>query len=156
MKLYFLRHAEASYDAPSDDVRPLTPHGIERTRTAARVLRKLNIAPQHIFSSPRVRAQQTAEIVARELGVDVEISEEVNFGFSIESVLTLLGGVGDDVDEVMFVGHNPSMSEVVSELTGAELSLRKSGLARVDVSSATSLDGELVWLIAPKIFDVLV
>jgi phosphohistidine phosphatase len=156
MKLYFLRHAEASYDAPSDEARPLTPHGIERTQTAARVLRKLNIAPQYIFSSPRVRAEQTAEIIAKELGVDVEISEEVNFGFSIESVVALLGQVGDDVDEVMFVGHNPSMSEVVSELTGAELSLRKGGLARVDVSSARSLDGELVWLIAPKIFDVLV
>jgi phosphohistidine phosphatase len=156
MKLYFLRHAEASYDAPTDHDRPLTPHGIERTEVAARVMHKLGIAPQHIFSSPRLRAEQTAEIVAKALGEEVEINEEVNFNFSVESVITLLGGLGDDADEVMFVGHNPSMSEVVSLLTGAELSLKKGGLARVDVSSAASLDGELVWLIAPKLFDILI
>ncbi len=154
MRLYFLRHAEASYDAATDHDRPLTQRGIERTRTAAKVMQKLDVNPVHIYSSPRVRAVETAQIVAEALGKTVEVRDGVNFSFNVNAVRALIDGLTERQD-VMFVGHNPSMSEVVSELTGANVSLKKGGLARVDVFSP-SLEGcELVWLITPKIFDAL-
>ncbi len=154
MRLYFLRHAEASYDAATDHDRPLTQRGIERIRTAAKVMQKLDVNPVHIYSSPRVRAVETAQIVAEALGKTVEVRDGVNFSFNVNAVRALIDGLTERQD-VMFVGHNPSMSEVVSELTGANVSLKKGGLARVDVFSP-SLEGcELVWLITPKIFDAL-
>ena len=154
MRLYFLRHAEASYEAPSDHERPLTDRGRDRTKTAARVLAKLDIKPAHIYASPRVRAADTARIVGEALKIEVELREEVNFDFDVAAVKKLVQGLSER-DEIMFVGHNPTMSEVVRALTGASVSLKKGGLARVDVLSPDSLQGELVWLIAPVVFDAL-
>ena len=155
MKLYFLRHAEASYDAPSDHERPLTKRGLERTANAAKVLKRLDVSPDHIYSSPRVRARETAQIVADKLGLDIEIRDEVNFQFNIPLMHALIRRLPENED-VMFVGHNPSMSEVVSELSGADIEMKKGGLARIDLHSLSPLRGELVWLIAPKVFDALV
>ena len=79
MKLYFLRHASASDVAPSDAERKLTKEGEEEARIAGAALAELGVKPAHIFSSPLVRARQTAEIAARELEFsgDIEILDEL-------------------------------------------------------------------------------
>lgn len=154
MRLYFLRHAEASYDAASDHDRPLTQRGQDRTQTAANVMKRLGIEPAYIFSSPRVRARDTAQIVADALKMDVDIHEAVNFSFSRAKLHNLIREL-DEGDDVMFVGHNPSMSEVVSDLCGADINMKKGGLARIDLDTVTPMRGSLVWLIAPKVFDAL-
>ncbi len=154
MRLYFFRHAEAEYDAATDYDRELTQRGIRRTETAARVMVKLGLAPAYIYSSPRVRAEQTAKIAADALEMEVEITELLDFNFSLEAVYRLIRNLSTE-DEVMFVGHNPSMSVVVEELTGVNANLKKGGLARVDIYGPDSGSGELVWLIAPKVFDAL-
>jgi phosphohistidine phosphatase len=154
MKLYFLRHAEAEEMATSDHERQLTLRGRERLATAARVIRKLRVKPARIYSSPRIRAQQTAEIVAQQLGTKIEIREEVNFGFNVVAVETLISSLSDD-SEVMFVGHEPSFSMTVGELTGGTVEMKKGGLARVDLTAQRPLRGTLVWLITPGVFDML-
>lgn len=155
MKLYFLRHAEAVDSAASDHDRQLTPRGSARTATAAQVMVKLDIRPMIIYASPRVRARQTAEIVAEALGVSVTVDDAVNFNFSAAAAESLLRGLSDG-DDVMFVGHEPSMSSALRQITGADVVMKKGGLARVDVNvPAAPLQGQLVWLIAPKVFDVL-
>lgn len=157
MKLYLVRHAEAedASDAVSDHNRRLTAAGISRTQTAAQVMQRMGLKPRRIFSSPRVRAVQTAEIISEALKTPVEIHEAVNFEFDIQAVETLGSGLEDGA-EVMFVGHDPSMSKVVSDLTGANVVLKKGSLARIDiVTIASPLRGRLVWLIAPKVFDAL-
>jgi phosphohistidine phosphatase len=157
MKLYFLRHGEAEdmSSAISDHERKLTAKGIERIQTAAKVLSRLRIKPTHIYASPRIRALHTAEIVAKELEGKVEVNEAVNFNFNLPTVETLIAGL-DDTAEVLFVGHEPSMSKVVGELTGGNIAMKKGGLARVDAVIPTSpLRGQLIWLIPPKIFDTL-
>jgi phosphohistidine phosphatase len=155
MRLYFLRHAEAEQLAASDFERRLTGRGIRRTQTAAQVLLKLGIKPAHIYSSPRVRALQTAEIVAGVLDLPVEVNDGLDFRFDLEVVEELIDDLAPDA-EVMFVGHEPGMSEVVGDLTGADVTMKKGGLARVDVDFVTEpFSGQLIWLIAPKIFDQL-
>ena len=155
MRLYFLRHAEAEQLAASDFERKLTTRGVKRTKTAAQVLLKLGIEPEHIYSSPRVRALQTAEIVAAALNLPVEVDDGLDFRFDLEVVEDLIDDLPLDA-EVMFVGHEPGMSEVVEELTGAFVAMKKGGMARVDVDYVTEpLRGQLIWLIAPKVFDQL-
>jgi phosphohistidine phosphatase len=154
MKLYFLRHAQAEDDAIDDHHRRLTEGGNRRTKTAAGVMSQLGIRPATIYSSPRLRALETAEIVAKELKMKVDIHEAVNFSFNLQDVGDLITGL-NPTDEVMFVGHEPSMSMVVNGLTGASVAMKKGGLARVDLLDNTSLHGTLIWLIAPKVFDVL-
>lgn len=154
MKYYFVRHGLAEELQDSDFNRELTEHGRGRVGTAARVMKRLNICPAKIFSSPRLRSLQTAQIIAEELGMEVVVTDAVNFGFDLPDIQQLTRGLGSD-DDVMFVGHNPDMSLVVHKLTGSNVAMKKGGLARVDVFSRKARQGELVWLIAPKAFDAL-
>lgn len=154
MRLYFLRHGIAENLAASDFERELTKRGRRRVLASAKVMTRLGIAPRQIFSSPRLRARQTAEIVADALSLPVTISEAVNFGFDLSDLRRLTQDFSAD-DELMFVGHNPDMSLLASEIAGVDASLKKGGLARIDVIARRVDEGELVWLIAPKVFDAL-
>ena len=158
MKLYFFRHGHAEdADGPEFDdfARRLTDKGVERTQAAARALVKLDVKPARLYSSPRVRARQTADILAKGLGVTVAVREEVGFGFNPEYIGPLIADVGAD-DEVMFVGHEPDLSITVSKLVnGGEIVMKKGGMARVDLFSRAPLRGALVWVIPPRVFDEL-
>lgn len=153
MLLYFMRHAEAADDVQDDAARPLTKRGIKRTENAAKVLEKLGINPAHIYASPRVRAQETAKIVADALGKRVETRPECDFDFSVEVVRNMIMGFAPTV-EIMFVGHNPSMSSVVQAICGAEVGMKKGAIARIDLMP-NQMRGELVWLVTPKVFDAI-
>ena len=155
MKLYFMRHGIAEYGVGvSDHDRRLTQRGIQRIETAGRVLKMTGINPAHIYSSPRIRAKQTAEIVAQALGMTVELRDEVNFDFDSQAVEALITGLADEA-EVMFVGHEPSMSTTLGEITGGVVIMKKGSLARVDLVRRNPVRGILVWLIAPRIFNAM-
>jgi phosphohistidine phosphatase len=158
MKLYFFRHGHAEdADGPEFDdfARRLTDKGIERTEVAARALVKLGVKPARLYSSPRVRARQTADILAKGMGVSVAVRDEVGFGFSADLVPPLIADAGAD-DEIMFVGHEPDLSTTVTKLVGGgEIVMKKGGMARVDLFSTAPLRGALVWVIPPKVFDDL-
>jgi phosphohistidine phosphatase len=52
----------------------------------------------------------------------------------------------------MLVGHEPDFSLIISALTGGgKVILKKGGLARVDITATAPLQGDLVWLLPPKI-----
>jgi len=150
MRLYFIRHGKASNMADTDHARPLTEVGVERTQLIARVLLRLEVAPVRIVASPRVRAQQTAEIIAQTLVLSFETSDLVNYEFDLSAVSELISGLKPD-SEVVFVGHNPSMSEVVQEMTGATLSLKTSAVACVDVTPPGLTLARLHWLLTPRL-----
>lgn len=155
MRLYLVRHGKAEGHARNDHDRQLTADGAKRLATEAKVIARLGIQPARLYSSPRVRARQTADIIARALNMTIDISEAVNFDFSLESVAQLVAGLPLDA-EVMFVGHNPSMAQVIHELTGATVEMKVGSLARIDLDSIPpQLHGHLAWLIAPKVFDAL-
>lgn len=154
MRYYFVRHGIAVDWAASDFARELTERGRQRVHTSAKVMKTLGVKPTVIYTSPRLRARQTAEIIAAELGLEIALADEVNFGFDLAAVQTLSQDLPAD-GQVMFVGHNPDMSRLVYQLTGASVGMKKGGLARIDVIQRHAQQGELVWLIAPKVFDAL-
>ena len=65
MKLYIMRHGEAEYAAPSDELRLLSAHGQEQARRVAQQLRDIPFTG--ILASPYLRAQQTARLVQAEI-----------------------------------------------------------------------------------------
>jgi phosphohistidine phosphatase len=146
MKLYFVRHGKA-VDAslmPNDFDRPLTDKGAKKVRKIANVLHGMGIAPSAIFASPRVRAQQTALIIAETLHKTVTTREEVNFDFSVHDVEKLVTGYPNDA-EIMFVGHNPSMSQVVRDVVGANMNMDVGAVVCALVTPYSVRDGELAW-----------
>ena len=158
MRLYFLRHGQADWPNwdKSDDERPLNKKGIKETHRVAKFLRKLEVKPGLIISSPLPRATQTAQIAAKAL--KVPLVEEV--GLSPCSTPEKLHAIVQKYEEnsTMVVGHEPDFSNMLAALTGAQLKLAKSGVARVDLEAGEEgmeecpekWRGRLVWLIAPK------
>lgn len=133
--LWLLRHAEAAEGRP-DEARPLTSHGLEQARTAGIALARLGVHLDSCLSSPKRRALETARLACEPLGVEV-VTERALAG-SMYDPERLAAGLGD----VMLVGHNPTISTVLRDLTGARVSLRKGGIAAVQ-------RGELVTLMRP-------
>ncbi|PJF24132.1 MAG: phosphohistidine phosphatase SixA, partial [Phototrophicales bacterium] len=152
MRLYFFRHGVAQpREIPGilDHQRKLTDVGAQRVWRAARALKLLGVKPSRLYSSPLIRARQTADILGQVLGVAVQVRSEVGPGFNAAATASLVRDLGRD-DEAIFVGHEPDFSQTVCELTGAMIDLKKGGLARVDINTYHPLRGKLVWLVAPR------
>lgn len=119
MKLYVVRHGPAEDTATSgkDFDRALTPSGRERVRDVAKALGRAGEAPKVILSSPLVRALQTAEVIAAELGIAlVETTRDLAPGGDAVALLRSL--VAQKRKRAMVVGHQPDLTILVEEMTG--------------------------------------
>ncbi len=162
MKLYLLRHgiAEATGhgDPARDPERRLTPEGAERVSEIARGLRRLGVQPDVIFTSPLVRARQTAEIVAEVLGLTDRLEETEHLGVPPDSTALVrqLNKQRPRPDAVMLVGHEPHLSEftalLIAGTSGAALLFKKGGLARLEVPTLEAgRCATLEWLLPPRV-----
>jgi phosphohistidine phosphatase len=133
--IWLLRHAEAADGFP-DDERPLTDRGIQQADAAGRALERLGVRLDACLSSPKVRALQTAELATLPLGLEVTLEPRLS-GEPFDA-LELTAGL----DDVMLVGHDPSFSITLHDLTGVQARMRKGGLAGIH-------KGELVTLLRP-------
>ncbi len=152
MKVYFLRHGKAdwpNWDKP-DDERPLNKKGRKQMGRVVKFLCNLEPKISLVLSSPLPRALQTAEIAADYLGLELEEEPALGKGFDATKLRRILKERTDE--ELMIVGHEPSFSTVIGELTGGRVKLPKAGIAVVDVSDGAR-EGELVWLLPPRITD---
>lgn len=134
--LWLLRHAEAEDGLP-DDERPLTERGAMQADAAGRALAVLDVHLDACLTSPKLRAVQTAERACEPLGVQVTI--EPSLSGEPFDVRELTAGLGD----VLLVGHDPSFSMLLHDLTGAQSRMKKGGLAGIS-------KGELVTLLRPN------
>lgn len=155
MKAYFLRHGiavERSEWKGDDAARPLTEEGVRKTTEIAAALAGLDLGLDAIVTSPLVRAKQTAEIVARALGLESRTVEDRRLapGFDAAKSRAILCDHAD-AGAVMLVGHEPDFSETLGALTGARLAMKKAGVALVDLADADARRGRLLWLIPPKV-----
>jgi phosphohistidine phosphatase len=150
MLLYFLRHGKADWPnwKTPDDERPLTKSGKREMREVAKFLRRLKVQPDVIVTSPLPRAAQTAEIAADYLKAKLLEDDLLEPAFGTDDLQTLLKR--ESADSVMIVGHEPSFTEVISELTGASVKLSKAGIALVELDP-DSKKGRLLWLFPPKL-----
>ncbi len=136
--LWLLRHGEAADGSPDAD-RPLTEGGREQSRAAGVALRALGVNIDACLTSPKVRAVETAKLACAELdGLEPQMEPGLSGGPIDARALT--AGLGDDV---ILVGHDPDFSMAVHRLTGAQVRLKKGGLAGID-------RGELKVLLRPR------
>jgi phosphohistidine phosphatase len=133
--LWLLRHAEATDGSPDGD-RPLTDRGVRQAEAAGLALARLGTHIELCLSSPKLRALQTARLACEHLGVEVTV--EPALGGEPFDVHELTAGLED----VMLVGHDPSFSLTLHDLTGAQARMRKGGVAGI-------AKGELVVLLRP-------
>jgi len=153
MNVYFLRHASAGTSRPNpilDAKRPLDKEGLEQCWMVAQLLNAVDVPFDVIVSSPLKRALQTASRVANEIGHDspISVAKELSPGASLADFRRLLHKHSGQ-ENVMFVGHNPNLTQFLSATIGdASVRLRKSAIARVDMSMHRPT---LQWLVGPNL-----
>ena len=144
-QLWLLRHGEAvPHDSKPDDERELTPHGRRQAEVAGAALAKLGVEFAACFTSPKMRALQTAELACRALNVEPAAALSVAGHFDRDDALELLAGYDGGV---LVVGHEPALSQVVHDLTGASVDFKKGGVAGMRIERAS---GELLVLLRPR------
>jgi phosphohistidine phosphatase len=131
--IYLLRHGDAEDGNGDDAARRLTARGERQAEVAGQALAALGAEIDACLTSPKVRAAATARLACCVLGLEPELVDELRGG-PFDS-LALAEGRGN----TLLVGHEPDLSEEVGRLTGANVKLRKGGLAIVDGSTLLAL-----------------
>jgi phosphohistidine phosphatase len=146
-QLWLLRHGEAvPHDSKPDDDRELTARGERQALAAGEGLARLGVEFAACYTSPKIRARDTARLACKALNIEPEETESLANGFDREAALELLVAHDDDA-RVLAVGHDPSFSQVVFDLTGGRVDFKKGGVAAVRIERG---GGELLALLRPR------
>ncbi len=153
--LFLLRHAHAGNPQrwQGDDAdRPLSDKGRGQAERLGRLLAAIDEPPDLFITSPKVRAEETARIVAAAVGAPVAVDARLTGPLDASVLDDILGAAGP-VDRPCIVGHDPDFSELLGELVGLPgLPMRKGALARVDLPGrAPAGRGILRYLVPPEL-----
>jgi phosphohistidine phosphatase len=161
MKIYLIRHGvarePASADFEADSQRPLTIEGRDTITRIAHALKKLDVRPDLILSSPYVRAEQTAAILAKEFDLQkrLVLSELLAPEGKAEEIISMIVEKAL-VDELFIVGHLPCLALLASLLAASNfdlaINLKKGGVCCL-LADDLRLEphAALEWLLTPKI-----
>ena len=158
MNLYLVRHGDAEKTQPGkrDEDRRLLQKGWESIKIAADqwifFIKKLDI----ICTSPYSRAVETAEIIAQSFKYEKEILKDNTLapGSLTKELITLNNSLGGE--DIMIIGHQPDLSEHVSNLIsskGALVDFKKGTLVKISFNGKASVSkGYLEYLIPSEVF----
>ena len=142
-QLWLLRHGEAvPHDSKPDHDRELTARGERQAEAAGEALARLGVEFAGCYTSPKVRARDTARLTCDALNIEPVETDALRESFTRRDAEELLLAHADD-ERVLVVGHEPALSQVVHDFTGARVDLKKGGVAAL-------ADGELLVLLRPR------
>ena len=156
--LFLLRHAKSSWadSALADFDRPLNGRGKRAAETIGKFMRKQEIRPNLVLSSPAVRARETIGIAikASHLTAEVHYDQRI-YEAGPMRLLEVISEIEEETSEVLVVGHNPGLEELLQLLTGRIERMATGTLAKIDLKTAkwsktADHTGKLAWLVKPK------
>lgn len=155
INLHLLRHAHAGDPdgwTGDDAARPLSKKGRRQSEQLGVHLVAIAFQTDAIVSSPKLRARETAEIVAAALGVEVRLEERLAGGVGVEDLEQILKAAGNP-DRPVLVGHDPDFSSLLVDLSGGgRLGLPKAGMACLQLSRPVEYgQATLRWLLTPEV-----
>ena len=116
-RLTVMRHADARWQDPGTDdfARPLNRRGLLGAESMARRLLELELVPDRLLASTARRAEQTADIVARELSLSVRHvqREEALYLAGAADMLRVIQETGPRIAHLMVIAHNPGASDLI-------------------------------------------
>lgn len=157
--ILLMRHAKSSWDEKEEDDRdrPISKRGKKNAEDIADLLKDEKLKPDLILSSAALRARQTADVVIDEMKYhgDICYVNKLYMG-EVEAYAQQLQSLGDELQMVLIIGHNPSLSTLLQMVTGKVQALPTSAVAYLTVPIDSWKDfnleaqGELVNLWRPK------
>jgi len=159
-ELLVIRHAIAFDRDPSrwrdDTQRPLSPQGIRKARKAAAGLKRLTRPPNHLLTSPLLRARQTAMLLTDCAGwPGAQAAPELAPGVEPRVVLDLLGQYR--TGRIALVGHQPGLSQLLTaclagEVDTFDIEMKKNAVACLSFRGAPRAGrATLNWLATPRL-----
>ena len=151
--LVLVRHGNPEDEAQSglDQDRRLTDAGLRALKATYPTTFALvgeETAPE-VWSSPAIRALQTANVVADALGVEDVAVRQSLYEQDVPAVLAELGQT--DASTVVLVGHVPFMNILAAQLTGESLTFNKGAAMAIDLPEGPLASGSVAWYVAgPK------
>ena len=121
-ELLLVRHAKSSWDDPylDDHDRPLNERGLRNAPDMGKRLQGRDILPDFWISSTALRAMTTAEILAEQVGLpkdQIQRSKDL-YHASATELQEFIAGLDDQIDSVVYFGHNPGITSLVANLYG--------------------------------------
>jgi len=158
MDIYLIRHgdAESGSGIKTDFERQLTPQGVEILKKAAAGWKNTLKGFDYIISSPYKRAVQTAQIVAEAFNMTdkIVIENRMGCGARTDDVLNIANSIKAEI--IAFVGHEPDLSNHVSELisgNGCNVEFKKGMIAKISFGSkARFTKGVLRFMMPTDVF----
>jgi phosphohistidine phosphatase len=151
VKIFITRHGEAGYSGTSDAERPLTDKGIAASKMTGQFCKKIDVAFTEVYSSPMVRAQETAkQIVESFPGVTIHATEYLTPESDPKNIFEEIKHHTRD-SQILFVTHEPFASMCISILISGNIQsrivMKNNTLACVEVDGAAGRGtGKLLWL----------
>jgi phosphohistidine phosphatase len=155
--LYIVRHAiaaERGPEWPDDDKRPLIQRGVERFKESVDGLVWMDVQLDIVFTSPLVRARQTAELLSAGLPEKppIKIADALAPGHTAAEVMEQIARDARGETRVALVGHEPDLGELAAWLLGAKrpVPFKKGGICRIEMDMLSARHGTLAWHATPK------
>jgi phosphohistidine phosphatase len=153
MKLYLVQHADAK-SKDEDPERPLSEKGwTDIRKVAAFITENLKIQVDTILYSGKIRAKQTAEVLARYLNHSKGIMEEQDLN-PLDNPFSWIERMAKINEDIIIVGHMPHLNKLSSLLLCHDeeaniIQFQKGGM--VCLERETSGIWTLCWMITPQI-----
>jgi phosphohistidine phosphatase len=141
---------------PHDADRPLTDKGRSRLRGVVRGMKALGLSFDLILTSPYLRARQTAELVADELGAETKVERTPHLApdGNPRALIDLIASRSSERSRTLVVGHEPYLSQLISVLLAGDariaITMKKAGLCKLAMQTPRyGRCATLEWLLTP-------
>jgi len=119
-RLILVRHAKSAWPDVADHDRPLAPRGRRDAPAAGRWLSAAGCVPDRVLCSTALRARQTWQLAAEELGARPQTTFERRvYGATSAGLLDLARQTPTESRTLLIVGHDPAVQQLTLELAGA-------------------------------------
>ncbi len=142
-KLYIVRHThKAEGKLGQDDYdRELSQQGLDEAEKMALQLGSIIKSTDLIVSSPAHRTKQTAEIFAKALNYDKSIMyNEVLYMAFVNELLETISYTFDTVDNMVLIGHNPSLTALAITLVDFREKFETGGIMEIEFDCKSWID----------------
>lgn len=160
-KLYLVRHAKSSWKSANqpDIERPLNKRGFRDAPRMAKILLERGDIPQKIIASSAIRTQTTAQIFAAQFQYSLDAIEVVPSLYlaNMDAILSEIYGLSDDIQSVMIVAHNPTLTYLAYYFHQAIDNLPTCGIVTIEVradkwSEISDRNAQAVQFDYPKLY----
>lgn len=160
--IHLIRHAKSSWDNPDldDFSRILNERGKKDAPFMANKLKESGCNPDYFISSPAKRTTETSKIIATALNFNFEkiIFDEQIYHSSLPQILQVLNDVPNDFNNMVLVGHNPTLTQLSNYLTNDFIDyIPTCGIVKIELEldnwqHITKGIGNKIFFIYPKMF----